>query len=898
MIDRLLARARGGVSGALVVRGEAGIGKTAMLEYAALQAGRETTVLRADGVETESDLPFAGLHGLLRPIFRHLEELPQTQRGALAGALGLAPSSAPDRLLISAAVIALLASAAEERPVLCLVDDAQWLDLPSAEALVFTARRLQAERMAIVFGAREGEERRFEAAGLPELWLAGLPQGAAASVLAARASSAPPSVRERLLAEAHGNPLALMELPAALSEAQLAGRVPLPDAMPLSPRLEEVFRGRAAQLPQATQTGLLIAAADTSGDVPAVLRAAAGLGLPCDVLDAAEGAGLIKIAGRAFVFRHPLVRSALYQGATLTQRQRVHGALAGAFSGEENTDRRVWHQAMATLSEDEEVAAALEASARRGQLRAAHASAASAFLRAAELSSDQDRRLQRVAAAAHAAWDAGQAARAREALGRALAIATGEQRAALLRLSGVLEANTGSVREAYARLVESAETTSDPMLKLRVLYEAVITAINLGDYREAAETASRAAAVPQLTSRDRLVGAFIAGFEKQLVGAHEQAQAILSDALQLAWEFDDPYIMRWAAIAAPMAADGGAGLPYANRAVEAARSQGLLTQLGGVLEAQSVELFATSSFELAYASAEEGYRLSFEVGHGEGWHLVNMAFVEAVWGREHDARTHAEAALAIGLRVGSVLLAGVASKALGFLDLSMGRPEPAANRLLPITDPGHPSYVPDGCLLALPDAVEAAWRADRRAEAADRLAIAARWVEAAPAPGRRALVARSQALLGQRDPDEAFGQAIELAGALPSFERARTELLYGEWLRRERQRATARNHLRAAFELFQSLRAVPWAERAEAELRATGETARKRDESTVAQLTPQEIQIAGLVADGLTNKEIAARLYLSPRTVDYHLRKVFTKLGIVSRTDLVRHGLPGISEPA
>ena len=413
-----------------MVRGEAGIGKSALLEYAIQQAAPGMGVLRASGVEAESDLAFAGLHGLLRPVLAHLGELPETQSQALAGALGLAPSPHPDRLLISAAVLGLLAAAAESRPMLCVVDDAQWVDRPSAEALVFTARRLQAERMAILFGVREGEIRQFEAAGVPELELTGLSQPSAAAVLAAgRASSPAPAVRDRLLAEADGNPLALLELPEGLSAAQLEGRAPLPEAIPLSPRLEGVFRQRVSRLPQAAQTALLIAAADTAGDAPAVLRAAAGLGLAPDALDPAEAAGLVWIAGQTVTFRHPLVRSALYQGATHSQRQRVHAALANAFTGEDNVDRRVWHQAMGTLTGDEEVAAALEASARRAERRAGHASAATAFLRAAELSIEEPRRVRRIAAAAGAAWHAGQPDRARAAIGRALPLASGELRA-------------------------------------------------------------------------------------------------------------------------------------------------------------------------------------------------------------------------------------------------------------------------------------------------------------------------------------------------------------------------------------------------------------------------------------------------------------------------------------
>jgi AAA ATPase domain len=546
VIDRVLGDANGGVGGALVVRGEAGIGKSALLDYAAQRAAPGMAVLRAGGVEAESDLAFAGLHGLLRPVLAHLGELPEIQSRALAGALGLAPSTHSDRLLLSAAVLGLLAAAAENRPVLCVVDDAQWVDRPSADALVFTARRLRTERMAMLFGVREEEIRRFEAAGVDELRLARLDSQAAAAVLAARAPGAAPVARERLLAEADGNPLALLELPGSLSQAQLAGRAPLPDTILLSPRLEAVFRQRAGRLPQAAQRALLVAAADTTGDVPAVLRAVAGLGLPADALDPAEGEGLIQIAGQTITFRHPLVRSALYQGAALGQRQRVHAALAGAFTGEEHADRRVWHQAMATLTGDEEVAAALEASARRAQLRAGHASAATAFLRAAELSTDQSRRMRRIAAAAQAAWDAGQASRACDALGRALPLATGELRAHLLHLSGVIESRTGSLHEAWSKLAEGAEATSEASPKLEMLLEAAEAATMAGDMAKAMEIARGAALISPISARDRLISTMIRGYLHEYAGEHEQAQPMLADAVLQAGALDDPRALLWA----------------------------------------------------------------------------------------------------------------------------------------------------------------------------------------------------------------------------------------------------------------------------------------------------------------------------------------------------------------
>jgi DNA-binding CsgD family transcriptional regulator len=892
VIDRLLAAARAGSGGALVVRGEPGIGKSALLGYAR-QSAAPMLALSADGVEAESDLAYSGLHELLRTVLTYLGELPGTQAQALAGALGLAPSPQPDRLLICAAVLGLLAAAAEDRPVLCVVDDAHWLDRPSADALVFAARRLRTEQLAIVFGVRDSEAGRFEAAGLPELALTGLRQDAAVKVLTTMGRTAAPSVCERLLAEADGNPLALLELPGSLSAEQLNGRVALPDAMPLTPRLEGVFRQRVRRLPRPAQTALLIAAADNTGDVPAVLRAAATLELPADALDPAEGSGLIRITNKTLTFRHPLVRSALYQGATLSQRQQAHAALASALRGDEHTDRRVWHQAMATLTGDEEVAAALEASARRAELRAGHSSAATAYLRAAELSTDDARRARRTAAAAHAAWDAGQPDRAREIIGRALPLATDQTRVQLLHLSGVIEAHAGSVQEAFAMLVDAADASTDPSLAVEMLFEAADAASFSGDPAAVIELGQRAMRISAADELDRFKLAALSGFARSYAGDHDQAQALLTEALRLADTVTDPRALLWAADAASASKGLGAGLPYVNRAVDLARRNGLLGLLPLVLRRQAMELLWLSQFDLAYAAAQEGYRLSVDLGYGSSGHLVNMAAVEAIWGHQQDARRHTEEALALSQRRGSAFPAIGAEWTLGLIELTAGRPAEAAERLLAITSSDHPDHNPLIALEVMPDAVEAGIRVGLREQAAARLDRLRSLVAAAPTAARRALLARCEALLGERDPEEAFGEAIALGSGLPPLQRARTELLYGEWLRRERRRTDARVHLRAALEAFRRLGAMPWAERAEAELRASGETARKRDPAAAQQLTPQEIQIAGLVTKGLTNREIAGQLYLSPRTIDYHLHKVFTKLGIASRAELIRDGLPG-----
>jgi len=705
VVDRLLAGARTGAGGALVVRGEPGIGKSALLGYARAHAP-PMMVLSACGVQAESDLAFAGLHELLRPVLTYLGELPDTQSQALAGALGLAPSSQPDRLLICAAVLSLLAAAAETQPLLCLVDDAQWVDRPSADALVFTARRLRVEQLAILFGVRDSEPGRFEATGLPELLLTGLCQDAAVKVLAAMGRAAAPSVCERLLAEADGNPLALLELPGSLSEEQLNGRVPLPDAMLLTPRLEGVFRQRIARLPRPAQTVLLIAAADNTGDAPAVLRAAAALDLPADALDPAERSGLIRVTDKTIAFRHPLVRSALYQGATLSQRQQAHAALASAFCGDDHADRRVWHQAMAALTGDEEVAAALEASARRAQLRAGHSSAATAYLRAAELSTDEARRARRIAAAAHAAWDAGQPDRAREIIGRALPLATGQTRTHLLHLSGLIEAHTGSVQEAYAVLVDAADASTDPSLTVEMLFEAADAAQFAGDPAAVVELGQRAMRISAADDLDRFKIAAFGGFARAYAGDHDQAQALITDALGRADMVTDPRALMWAADAASASKGLGAGLPYVNRAVDHARRNGLVGLLPLVLRRQAMEFLWLSQFDLAYAAAQEGYRLSVDLGYGSSGHLVNMAAVEATWGREQDARRHIEEAVALNQRRGSLFPAIGAEWTLGLIELAAGRSAEAAERLLAITSSDHPHHNP---LIAL-EVMPTPWR--------------------------------------------------------------------------------------------------------------------------------------------------------------------------------------------
>ena len=887
-IDSLLEASSRGESGSLVLRGEAGAGKTALLGYAAGRAA-EMSVLRVAGVEVESDLAFAGLHGLVRPIVDELPRLPRPQRAALSAALGLGPAGGSDRFLVSAGVLSLLAAAAEDGPILCLVDDAQWLDVPSADSLVFTARRLGAEGVAMLFAAREGEIRSFEAPGLDELAVGELDRDSAMALLDRGARQAAPSVRERLLAEAAGNPLALLELPAGLSGAQLAGRGELPDAMPLSSRLQAAFRQRIEPLPESTQAALLIAAAEDEGELAVILSAAEELELPRDALDPAEEAGLIETDDLALTFRHPLVRSAAYGSATLSQRQWAHGALANAFPAGRRADAALWHRALATLTADEEIAAGLEASARRSQLRGGHASAATAFDRAAQLSETTSSQGRRLAAAAGAAWEAGQVDRARRLIDQALPLADRAQRARLLYLRGMIEGRSGSLADAVTTLSEGIAESQDAPLALQMLREAVDCAQFAGDVDQMIELGERAAEFTPITETDRFIVPSLTGLAAELSGDYARGALLMTEAVELAQVLDDPQCLISAALIAGREGVWGDGLVHADRAVHVARSRGLATTLPAALRARASQLLGRSQFDLAYSAAEEGRRLALDLGQPSvaSWNLADLAMVDAVRGDEPQAREHVRQLRALVATGGPSLASGYVGWPLGLLYLGLGRPAEALDELLAPVAATRLESSPM-IVLGLPDVVEAAARSQRLDEVADLLERFGAWVGRFPNPARRALLARCRALVEESDAERHYTDSTELSEALAPFDRARTELVYGEWLRRERRRVDARPHLRTALEHFERLAVPPWADRARSELRASGETARKRDPSTRDQLTPRELQIAGLAAERMTNAEIGAQLFLSPRTIDYHLRNVFAKLDIASRRDLAR----------
>src|SRR5262245_7282543 len=810
LIDELLAGARRGESGALVVRGEPGIGKSALLEYAACRADG-MVVLTTAGVEAEADLAFAGLYGLLRPILDHLDGLPTIQANTLAGALGLGPSIGSERFLVSAAVLGLLAEAADHQPLLCLVDDAQWLDRPSADALVFAARRLRAERVAVLFGARIGDVRTFDAPGLDELILGGLEHESALALLLDRQEPIAPPVRERLLRAAAGNPLALLELPAVLSEEQRSGRELLPDPIPLGSRLQAAFAARIETQPSLTRELLLVAAADDTGDVTTVLRAGAELGATASSLEPAEAAGLVRVSGTRIALRHPLVRAAVLGASTLAQRQRTHAALAAALQAEERADRGVWHPAPATLPADENVAAALEAAGRRSQLRGGHSSAATAFERAAKLSDDEAARVRRLGAAATAAWEAGQADRARALVDQALAHAEGTGRAQLLYLSGVIEGRTARVLDAVAILRKGIAVSTDPSLSLRMLREAIEFAGFAGDYDQLAELCELAAEVHPANAADLFIATVVAAIAAELAGDCGRCSTLCSDAIACAERLDDPVSLIWAASAAGRVGIWGDGLAYANRAVSITRERGLLTILPHALCAQAEQLLGQSEFDLAYAAAEEGRQLALEIDQPwtASWNVAALALVDALRVREQETRERVEELWAFGTRSGSTVIGAHASRALGLLELGLGRPDDALDRLLASITSARYQSIP-AVVFGVPDAVEAAARANRLEDMADLLARYETWVRQFPNPARLALLARSLALAADTGAEPLFVEALELSHALTAFGRGRTELLYGEWLRRHRRRVEARPHLRAAADAFEQLGLGAW----------------------------------------------------------------------------------------
>jgi DNA-binding CsgD family transcriptional regulator len=895
-VDGLLDEARASRSGALVVRGEAGIGKSALLDYA-VKRGHGMRVLTGSGVETESELPFAGMHQLLWPLMDRADELPQVQAAALRGAFGLSAERVEDRFLVSVAVLGMLTAVADDQPLLCVVDDAHWLDGASADALVFAARRLHADPVALLLAARDGGARNFEAPGLPELRLGGLDRTDAAALLDG-AASLPATVRDELVTATGGNPLALLELPGALTDDERAGRTPLRPELPLAERIERAFMARVDPLAPDARRLLLLAAADDTGDTRTLLHAADVLGIDHTALDAAETADLLTTDRGLVRFHHPLVRSAVYRAATFGGRRAAHEALAAALDDEANADRAAWHRAVVATPPDEQVADALAATADRARRRGGYAAAAQALERAAELDRDAQRRIDRLLGAASAAAFAGRPGSAQALLDQAQAgIADPVRRAQAVRIRSQLELAAGRPGEAHGDVAAAARAVLplDRLAGLELLAMSRTLAAISGDLERQIEASSIARGLEDecADADERFLIALMTGYAHVLNGDTATGAPLLAEALALAEAFDEPLQLDRAAAAAFILGDWGRALRFRDQAVRVARERGAIGLLPQLLGFRAAVALWDRRLAEAATDAAEALRLAEDIGaeNARAMPLAVLAWIAGLRGEESDCRAGAEEVLGLALDRGLGMAASLATWALAELDLALGRWDEALARLVGLED--QPYYR----VISAWDRVEAAVRTGNADVAQRGVALFAEWAAGATPPWAASVLADCRGLAGAPGAADAhFQAAVGGVDAARPLDRARIHLHYGEHLRRERRRIDARVHLREAFDGFNRLGVETWAERARRELRATGERARKRDISPLAQLTPQELQVARLVAEGATNKAVAAQLFVSPKTVEYHLRKVFDKLGIASRSELIRLELDALPE--
>jgi DNA-binding CsgD family transcriptional regulator len=898
LIAELLDAARDSHSSVLVVRGEPGVGKSALLEDARDRAS-DMQVLTARGVESESELPFAAMHQLLGPVLGRLTEIPSPQASALGAALGLNEGRANERFLVFAGCLSLLAAAAEQRPVLCVVDDAHWLDAASADAVLFVARRLSAEPVAILVGTRDAERGHFEARDLPSLTLGGLDGEAAAALLQEGAGvSAAAAVRERLVEQTGGNALALLELPSGLTEAQMTGSEPLPDALPLTGQVEAAFLGRAVALAQPAQRLLLVAAADDSEHLPAVMRAAESLGAGPDALTAVEEAGLVRVRGTRVEFRHPLVRSAVYGAAPSALRRAAHGALAVALpDGEADADRRAWHQASAALEPDADVVSALEDAAARAESRAGHLAAARAYERAAELSADSADRGRRLVFAARAASLAGRDVQAVTLADRAQALVDDPRLLAeIARVRGEAATFHGRPADVIELLLEAARGTVQdaPAQALELLMSASRAAVEAGVVEAIAEVAllAEAVCVEPADEQALFMRRLLTGQGAMWRGDTELGTELLESAIAWAQTAEDPRHVSWGSRASMFLGDHVRAATLLDRAAGLARAQGAMGVLATVLGLRALQLERANRYDDAVVAASEALSIAreLEAPNFIPLPLGVLAMVAAIRGRDAEVGERVDEARQIAGAHGLAVPAALAVWAQALLDLGRGRWESAFEGLIALTEYRPGFGTPVIAIVSAPDRVEAGVRAGQIDEARAALAPFEAWAAHTGTAWARPGVAVCRALVGVDDAaTSGFEEAIRLSADARPFDAARARLNYGEHLRRQRRRVDARVQLRAALDGLETLGATPWADRAQAELRATGETAHKREPGASSELTPQELQVARLVGEGLSNKEVAAGLFLSPRTIDAHLRSVFAKLGVTSRTQLARH---------
>ena len=886
-IERALESARSGTSATLALVGEAGIGKTALLDDAAERAAG-MRVLRARGIESEAQIPFGALLELLRPALAMLDRIPEPQAVALEGALALRRGPAQERFAVGAATLSLLAAYAEEEPVVILVDDAHWLDGSSAQALLFAFRRLVADPIAVLIAVRDGDPSLLDGADLPTLRLAGLTSGEAATLL----PGLPPAAAERLHGATAGNPLALMELAADGHDLALA-----PEGAPVlvSARISRAFLRRVDELDDAARRALVLVATSDSGDLPMLERAADRLGIDLHALAVAEAGGLVTLKPGLVEFRHPLARSAIYAAAPAEERRAGHRALAAALP-DRDVDRRAWHLAAAAVGTDDAASAALEQAGVRSRDRSSYATAAAAFERAARLASDAERRARLLLGAAEASWHAGLAERAGALLEEARACTADPGTVvAIDQLTGHIIVRRGPVMRGY-EILTTAAARADPERAVAMFAEAALACFTAGkpaDMLSAAERARDALPV-DASVRSRFLADMAVGMARVLGGdaaagaeALHRAVALADGAPELK---DDVQLLQWLALGPIFLRKANVGRSALTQALETARARAALGELPPVLFLLARDQATSDRWAVAEATYQEAIGLARETDQRTdlGLGLAGLAWLQARRGREDETRALAAEAIELAVEVGARLDEVWATAALGELELGLGDAARAGEHFEDQRRLLRELGITDADLSPAAELVDAYVRLGR---VNDAELVAAQFMTAAKAKGQpwslaRAL--RSRGLVAdEADHAEQFERALRLhEHTLDGFETARTRLAYGQRLRRARNRVLAREQLRAAVDAFERLDAQPWAEQARAELAATGETVRRRDPSTVDELTPQELQIALLLAGGRTTREAAATLFLSPKTIEYHLRHVYQKLDIHSREEL------------
>jgi DNA-binding CsgD family transcriptional regulator len=894
-LDGLIARARRGQSAALVVHGEPGIGKTSLLEYAAASA-RGFKILRARPLESESELAFAGLSELLRTILHLLVRIPSPQWTALAGALALGPPMPGDRFAVAAATLSLLAAAAEEGPVLAMADDAHWLDTPSREALLFAGRRLGSEGILLLLGMRDREW--IPLSGLETLELPGLPAVAAAALVERTRAHIDAAVRNRLVADTFGNPLAILEAIATLTEAELLGRTPIARPLPVGNSLEQAFAQQLDGLPGDTRCALLIAASSDTGDAGEIVRAIAEAGLGPSALEPAERVGVIALTGERLEFRHPLVRSAAYHLHDPVERRSAHRALAAAVDSGA-AERAAWHLAAGSSGPDEAVAAMLETSARSALTRNAYAASASAFESAALLSLNDRNRLHRMIGAGRALWLGGEGERAAALLEGVLDLADDPRtRADLQELRGLAMLFASPLSETYAMLVTEADRVRphDTARAAALLANAALTCFMAGDLAGAEEIAQRALseAEPKAGPTATMVLAHV----RANLGGVDEALVLLKPLLESLDSIDPlgalSFVLSGTAQSLVWIEQWVHARRIFDRIIRAARTAGAPAVLPFPLALLSEFELRRGRIAAAYAAAAESVQLATETRQTglSSYSLVTMGRVEAVLGHDEDCRAHVAAGLEFARRTGSYSIEIYAASTLGLLELSRGRADRAVFHLADCAS--LEEYYGIGHLLPTvtqwaADLVEAHIRSGAAEEAKRSLATLEDKASRTGLRWANAGAARCRGMLANEDCyEQEFEAALALFDGEMEFERARTQLALGMRRRRSRRRADARDALHKALAYFERGGAESWAEQARAELMASGETPPSGTAASLRSLTPQELQVALIVAQGNTTREAAAALFVSPKTVEFHLGNTYRKLGVRSRAELVR----------